>query len=92
MRSLTVRRERKAGVEEGRFDLGRQAVGVRAFPTRRLLEQALGAEGRVIAADLGELLAGVAPPLAGFADVAAVLGEFSQAEFAACSLLRGVMR
>ena len=85
-----VRRVLQGMVEDRLLDLGRQAVRMRPLRAFDLVEQALGAEGLVVAADLVELLPAVADQLAGFADIAGSsaprlnLRQLEQAELAPC--------
>lgn len=74
-------------VEDGLFDLGSGAVGVRAAGSGQAINQAVGAVGLEVSADRLALLAAVADHLAGLGNVAEVGGEIEQAEFAACYLL-----
>jgi hypothetical protein len=77
-------------VEDRRLDLGRDPVRVRPLRAGQPVEQALGAKGLEVAADLVELLARVAHHLAGPADVLQLLGQFQQRQLAPCYLvLRG---
>ena len=79
-----VGRVRQGVIEDRLLDLGRHPVRVGTLGPLHLVDQALGAEGLVVAADLVELLPAVADQLAGLADVAEILREFEQAELAPC--------
>ena len=63
-------------LEHRLLDLFADAIGVWATGARQAINQALRATGLEVAADLVELLAGVAHYLAGFGDVAQILGQF----------------
>lgn len=77
-------------VQDGVFDRLGYPVGVRAAGAGRAVEQALGAIGLEIAADLVELLAAVAQQLAGLGDIAKVGGRLQQRQLASCYfVLRG---
>lgn len=66
----------QAVLEDGRFDLFTDAVGVRAARSWQLVDQPIRAEGLIVAPYLIELLPRVAHDLAGLADVLQVLGQF----------------
>ncbi len=62
-------------IEDGLLNLGSDPVGMSAFTAGEFVEQALGAIGLVVTANLVELLAAVADELAGFSDVIELFGE-----------------
>ncbi len=62
-------------IEDGLFNLGSDPIGMSPFTAGEFVEQALGAIGLVVTANLIELLAAVADELAGFADVIELFGE-----------------
>ena len=68
--------EGQAVLENGRFDLFADAVGVWSSRPGKLVDQPLRAEGLIVATDLIELLPGVAHDLAGLTDVLQILGQF----------------
>lgn len=63
-------------LENSRFDLFADAIGVRSPRPGDLVDEPLGADGLIVATDLVELLSGVAHDLAGLADVLQTLGQF----------------
>jgi hypothetical protein len=71
-------------VEDRLLDLRRQPIGMRLLRAFDLVDQALGTEGLIVAADLVELLTAVADDAAGLADVAEILRQLEQAQLAAC--------
>jgi len=77
----------QAVLEDRLLDLGGHPVGVGRAGARHAVEQPVGAVGLEVAADLVELLAGIAHHLAGLADVPQVAREFEQAQLAPCYLL-----
>ena len=62
-------------IEDGLLNLGSDPVGMSPFTAGEFVEQALGAIGLVVTANLVELLTAVADELAGFADVIELFGE-----------------
>lgn len=68
-------RVRERMVEDGLLDLGCDPVRVRVPGSSGSIDQAGRALGLVVAPDLVELLPAVAHELAGFADIAEILGS-----------------
>ena len=75
---------RQRMVEHRLLDLGRAPGWDAALGAGQPVDQRLGAVGLEVAADLVELLAGVAHHLAGPADVAEILRQLEQGELATC--------
>jgi len=76
-------------IEDGRLDLRGDAIGMRALGTGQPIDQAVGAVGLEVAADLVELLARVAHQLAGLGDVVEVARQLEQRELAPCYFVGG---
>ena len=70
-----VSRPGEGVIEDGLLNLGSDPVGMSPFTAEQFVEQALGAIGLVVTANLVELLTAVADELAGFADVIELFGE-----------------
>jgi len=74
-------------IEDRLLDLLGYSVGMRWPCASNLVEQAFGAVGLEVAADLVELLTAVAHHPAGLADVAELGRQLQQAELAPCYLV-----
>ena len=74
-------------VENGLFDFCGDAVGMGAAGAGHAVDEAVGAKGLEVAADLVELLAGIAGQFAGSGNVIEVGSELQQSELAACYLV-----
>jgi len=76
----------EAVLEDGVLDLLGESVGMGFSGARKPVDEAFGAEGLEVAADLVELLSGVSHELAGLGYVVEFVGQFKQAELASGDL------
>jgi hypothetical protein len=76
-------------VEDRRLDLRCDAIGMRATGAGQPVDETIGAVGLEVAADLVELLAGVAHQLAGPGDVVELARQLEQRQLAPGYLVGG---
>ena len=76
----------EAVLEDCVLDLLGESVGMGVSGARKPVDEAFGAEGLKVAADLVELLSGVSHELAGLGYIVEFVGQFEQAELASGDL------